>query len=218
MPPADALRQIRTDTHEQVSSRRLAALLAFERAVGFYGWRPWRKQPPPADGVTFTIHRDIGYGLTFAVLVGAIVVEIVVAHLLLQELGWTPVAWMVTALTLYGLFWLLADFNAIRLRSVRLGPDHVDLCCGFRWDVRVPYDDIESVEAIHRVDKDRDRIDLVPFGAPKLLLHLCRPVEVLGAYGLRRRAMRLGLVIDDLRTFQSNLEQRIGGSRSVNDG
>jgi hypothetical protein len=208
MQAVDALRQIRETTRRQVPSTRLAEVVAFERAVAHYGWR-WRTRGQPTDAAMFSIHRDIGYGLTFAVIVGAVLVEIVVAHLLLHEFGWTTAAWIVTVATLYGLFWLIADTNAIRLRRHRLAETHLDLCCGFRWDARVPWDAIESVETVGRVESDRERIDLVPFGSPKLVLHLRHPVDVLGVYGLRRRARRLGLVVDDRARFLEALREHL---------
>ena len=52
----------------------------------------------------------------------------------------------------------------------------------------------------------------VVFGAPRLVLELSRPVEVMGVYGLRRRVDSIALTVDDEERFIEALAGAVGPS------
>ena len=103
--------------------------------------------------------------------------------------------------------------QAIRARTIRLGESSAHMRCGFRWDVDVAYDNIERLDSYSQSDTQKERIDLIPFGTPAYLLHLRRPVEAVGVYGLRRRVQQIGFSVDDMPAFRKCLEERLHDNR-----
>lgn len=66
--------------------------------------------------VPFSMHRRAAYGAVVVALGMASLAELVAVHLLVVR--WSPAgAWALTALSVYGLAWLLADYHAVRRRK-----------------------------------------------------------------------------------------------------
>ena len=93
-----------------------------------------------------------------------------------------------------------------------VGATTLQLRCGFRWRVDVPYDLFTEVRTALNDEPRGERIDLVPFGDPKIILNTRQPVTVEGIYGLRRPTRSLGLRIDDAARFLELLEERRGAA------
>src|SRR5205814_1279247 len=68
-------------------------------------------------------------------------------HLLVQI--WSvKAAWIVTALDVYGALWLIGDYHALRLRPTYAKDGILHLRYGLRWNVEIPFDQIEAVGEI----------------------------------------------------------------------
>lgn len=88
-------------------------------------------------------------------------------HLLVQL--WKPaVAWVLTAIGLYALVWVIADPRALSCRPSRTDADGLDLRVGLRWTMRIPWDDLSRVERISEKSATRSKkiLNCVPFGQP----------------------------------------------------
>lgn len=203
-----ALRQARRTTatdpiealHESAMAslrvRRAADVLASELAVLFYALGSWRSQAHrPEDARAFASLEKSGHGgLVFALLV-LTVVEAVAIHLLLGL--WSPaLAWVFSALSLYGALWLLADYRASVLRPLLVNPDEIWLRAGLRWRARVPRHLLAEVARTAPSSQECAR-SLAFITAPNLWLRFSEPVSLKGPYGLRREVRWVGLIVDD---------------------
>jgi hypothetical protein len=203
---ADVWAVLRQTARSSIPFARLADAAAFEIAVFYYAlfsWKVTRKNTTPG----YSLHRNSGYGLTVLVLLGVVAVETVVVHLLLTDVAGVIVAWLVSLLSIYGAFWLIADYQAIRIRTIRLGENSMQLRCGFRWDVEVAYNNVERLEPYRQSQLVKERVELIPFGAPAFLLHLREPVDAVGVYGMRRSVQQIGFTVDDMPALQKHLEE-----------
>jgi hypothetical protein len=205
---AGALRQIREDAaadpvealHQSARKLlrmdRVADVLASELAVLYYSLGAWRRRPHiPDDTRAFTSHRRSGHG---GLVVGVFVVtaaESVVAHVLLARWSVT-LAWVVTALSIYGALWLVADFRATVLRPLLGNETEVWIRAGLRWRARIPRDQIAGVgrKQSHATECTRSLAFLTP---PNFWIQFSAPVLLEGPYGLRRRVRCLGLFVDE---------------------
>ena len=184
----------------------VSEILASELALFHYAFFGWRKSPPvgPRD---FSHHRTGLSGVLTAGLILATLVEIIPVHLLLHRWSST-LAWLVTALTVYGLFWLFGDFQAMRLRPHRVVDGKLHLRLGLRWSVDVPLADIVRLETLKGNGKPPAKqpdLKAVALGEQRYLIELRRPVFVRGLYGLRREVRSIGFTVDNPARFEEEL-------------
>lgn len=114
------------------------------------------------------------------------------------------IAWTLTVLSLWGLFWLFGDFRAMSLRPVRFGEDALELHVGRRWSARVPFDRIAAIRTVRGAPPPRREVGTlraVVLGDPSLLLDLREPVVAHGPYGLTREVRRIAIAPDDRARF-----------------
>ncbi|HBL29798.1 MAG TPA: hypothetical protein DD490_23425 [Acidobacteria bacterium] len=209
--PGTLFERMRDAAHEVLGSRLAANVLAFEIALGHHAVAGWRAKPV-AGPETFTYHRRSAYGAMIAALLMVTVAETVGLHLLLQR--WSPVAaWVLTALSVYGAFWLAGLYQAVRLRPIRVEADRLLIRTGLTWRVEVPFGEVASLEMLRGgsvLPKQKGLLRAVVLGAPRYLLHLAHPVTAEGPYGLRRRVERIAFTVDEPARFEAALQERVG--------
>ena len=165
---------------------------------------------PPADrgspGEAFSYHRRSGWGAMVVALSLAVAAEATAIHFLLA--GWSlTAAWIVTALSVYGGLWLVADWRATRNRPLAVGDDGLLVRVGLRWTARVPAEAVASARRARpgeALDGERTLSTALP-GPPDVVVELARPVAVAGPFGLDRTVTRLGLAVDEPDAFLAAL-------------
>ena len=199
----DMLERLREAAREILPARRVAEAIAFEMAVLYYSLFSWRRRPQKLSGVqAFTYHRTSGYGaLLFAFLIVTIA-EVVPIHILVTR--WSPgAAWILTILSVYGLFWFLADYRATRLRPILLDDETLCIRTGLRWTIRIPR---AHIVAIHKKAPKSEPFlrTTLPMMKP-LWIELTEPVTAQGPYGIEKQARWISVAVDDAKTFQEKL-------------
>jgi hypothetical protein len=135
------------------------------------------------------------------------IVETVGLHFIVMH--WSAVAaFIITALSVYGLIWLIGDFHAIRLHPVILTYDNLFLRTGIRWSATIPISEIAEVEIGNRKPKKSKTYLRASILYPRVILHLTHPVPVKGLFGMLRHPSQIGLSIDDPELFKSEILKR----------
>jgi hypothetical protein len=191
-------------------------LLTIEFALiflAFFGWFMRYKQVDSHARV-FTYHRKSLYPMVFLVFLLLMIFETVGLHLLIQH--WSPlVAWILTIVSIYGLFWMIGEFNALRLLPIVLSGDTLHLRSGLRWSGSLSLADIVDVQQFKRSDaKSPDYLSFARAGDPQLVLVLKQPARISGLFGSQRQASRIGLFLDDVGAFRSTLDQHRQATQS----
>jgi len=173
---------------------RIARAVAFEIATIYYAFFGWHKPAPRG----FTVHQRSGWGTIAGVFVFLIAIESVCAHLLVQ-LWSVKAAWIVTALDVYGVLWLLGDYQALRLRPTRIEDGVLLLSYGLRWRASIPLDAIASVESIgSEAEWKRDAVlKIAMLDEPRLLIRFKTPQIAHGLAGLTRTIEAVAILADD---------------------
>ncbi|MFA6956703.1 MAG: hypothetical protein WC538_12605 [Thermoanaerobaculia bacterium] len=114
--------------------------------------------------------------------------------------------WLVTALDLYAMLWLVADCRALEANGIRVTGRGVSIRFGIRWEADVEPGAVDRVEAAANGNWDRK---LALIDEPTLVIVMRRPVELRGPYGIRRRASRIGVRLEDSAAFQGALAGRL---------
>lgn len=189
-----------------IGGRVMSAALT-EVALGGLAVIGWRRHfHPPADATAYTTYLRNGYAGTLGVFIGAVSIEIVAVHLLVRR--WSGVAaWLLSALSIYTLAWLLGDYHGLRLNPHVVDNRSLRVRAGLRWRVDLPLDAIERVRR-YRVSDGADVLSLAVLGEPDVVVELDRGVVVRGLFGLRREATALGLSVDDVAGLVADVQRR----------
>jgi hypothetical protein len=147
------------------------------------------------------MHRRSGVVMILGVLAVLSVLEAVAMHLILIRVAPT-LAIVLSALSAYGLLWLIGVAHAVRLAPLRFTPAGIVIERGVFRRVTVPRAAIES--AAPSAGRVGDAIDL-SYTDPNVLLTLNAPVEVHGPLGRTRSSSKLLLSIDDRDAFLAQL-------------
>lgn len=198
----DFVAHLTASLQETLGHNTAARILATEIAILYYAIFGWRVNPDSENSeILFSCHRQSAYGTFVYGFLFLIAIESVALHLLLMQWSATA-AWILTALSGYGMLFLLADWNAIRQRSIVVGKQHLRLRIGLRWCADLNYAQIQNIELIKiRQKNHRDWLDLSLVRDANVVLLLHQPVELIGYYGMRKRACRIALRIDDAEKF-----------------
>ena len=207
----DVLVALRDALREILPARAVADAVAFAVALLHYALLSWRARPDVRPGtVAFPAHRRSGLGAVVAAVGLLGCVEATVVHLALQS--WSARgAWLATALSVYGLLWLVGLYRAVVLRPTLLAGDALVVRVGLLWTATVP---LGSVAGATRATfpypprRSPGYLRAAPFGDPQLLLTLTEPLTVEGPYGRRREVRLVGLAADDPAALLAALEAR----------
>jgi hypothetical protein len=183
------------------SRGRLRAVIATELALigwAVTGWRTPRRAPE-----LFTVHREAGWSSICGVFVALSLVEIPCLHLVVAIVGSTTAAWVVTALSVYGVVWLIGDAHALRHGGIRVDADALDIRVGVRWQGRVPYGTIARVAPANAPPPGAIRAGVA---ITTVVLELTEPVTLVGLLGRRRSARAVALSVDDVPGFEAAVE------------
>jgi hypothetical protein len=200
----DMLERLRTVAQEVLPMRRVAEAIAFEMAVLYYavfgGWR--RRSPSASAAQVFTYHRTSGYGALVFALLMVTAAETIPIHILVTRWSHTG-AWLLTALSVYGLFWFVADYRATRLRPIVLDSDTLVVRTGLRWTVRIPR---AHIAAVHTKAPKAERVlrTALPMTKP-LWIELTEPVTAQGPYGIERQARWVSVAVDEAEEFRKSV-------------
>lgn len=148
-------------------------IVATDIAAIHYSLFSWKKKPPTLKkerGRTFTLHKDGAFLGVFILLVHAMAFEIVGVHLILAKFDHT-IAWIVTALDIYLLLFIVADYQAIRLSPMTVDSKGIHFQKGIRQYGFIPFHDIkeiaENTKNTEEIKKDRKAFSLALHGFEK---------------------------------------------------
>ncbi len=198
-----------------VKHRRARALICTEIAVFYYGLFAWRGGPEQNPKTqSFSYHRKSLYSLFVLALICAATFEGIAIHFLLAQWS-TVVAWLLTGLSVYGLVFLLADFNAARKRTIFIEDDVLVIRIGLRWQTRICIDDIAAITcgAPSKSQQDNAYLKAVLIGDSNLLIELKTENTASGLYGIIRSFDRIGLAVDEPEELRAALNCAIANSR-----
>ena len=165
------LARIEAAAREIVPSRRVAAILASEIAVFYYAFASWKQRRTCRGSRAFSIHEQSGVAALFGMLAGVSVMEAALVHLVVMR--WSvAAAWVLSALSIYGMVWLVAMARAFVLRPVLVQEGELVARSGMMWTVRVPLADDRRGGIGRRRNFD---MKLPPASEPNVVLRLAGP-------------------------------------------
>jgi len=110
-------------------------VLACELTVLRFGLLCWRRVAALPNGARrFSTYRDCGYVALFGVIIFVMLVEVFAVHLLLMHYS-ALAAYIVSALSAYGMLFLVADLSALLKCDTVVFDNNLLLRTGMRWRI-----------------------------------------------------------------------------------
>lgn len=197
---ADRVLRIDSAARQLLGDNLAAGVVASEVTVLSYALSGWRRKPDVPEGArSFTVHQKSGWSSVVACILVLIAAESLGAHLLLQ-LWSRRVAWIMTSLDLYGMLWVLGDFNALRLRPSLVTDDVLQIRYGLRWSLNVSREDIASARPYTAADLEgagrRHTLRVAMIDEPRDLITLRSVAVARGFAGMRKSVTAIAIRAD----------------------
>lgn len=177
----------------------LANVASTEASLFYYTFAGW-KRPNVLQENEFSNYRESGYKSIFVLILFLLPVETFVLHYWLSSYS-IVLAWVLTGISLYSLFFIFGDRNAIRHRPVSVTSSGLDLVTGIRWKVFIPFELIDKVELREADNFSEKFVNLSSFGHGNVVILLKEKIEARGIYGIKKSTDKLVLSIDDKDKF-----------------
>lgn len=184
----------------------LANVAASESSLFYYTFAGWKK-PQALASNEFSYHHKSGYKAVFVLVLFLLPVETFVLHYWLMTIN-PIIAWILTGISLYSLFFIFGDRNAIRHRPIIFEQDSLLINVGIRWSFELPYVLIEKIELREGDEHNEKFVNLSSFGHGNVVISLKDKIEVKGIYGIKKSTDKLVLSIDDKDKFFESLSRR----------
>lgn len=161
------------------------------------------------NGELFSYSRRSGAGPLYAAVGMVALVEAVGLHYLL--ILWLPErwhgwVWLLTALGLYLLVWIIADYRAMKLQPHRIRAGVLELRLGFRWWARLPLDQVTL--AARFGSGDRAEAVLTPRSTrANVVVETAEPFLLHSITGKEHTVRRIAIVVDEPERFVAALHK-----------
>lgn len=183
--------------------------LVLDLSAIYYGLFAWnhKKNTHFENQQTFTYHQKAGYFGVFMMFVHAMLIEIIAVHMLVAQ--WSIAgAWAVTILDIYALFFIIADYQAIRLSPIVCRNNQLLIQIGLRRGMELKISNIKSIQptktnkATRKKEKPCFYITLPEFyeEEPAFEIELHEPVTAYTPLG-KKEITKIYANIDDRQNF-----------------
>lgn len=205
----DFLKNLRNSLYRTFGENRASDLIATEISIFYYGFFGWTSDLEIDNEKAFTYHKRCGYAAVVGAFFFLITLETFSLHLLISR--WSvPGAWVLTALSIYGLVFLFADYNAARKRPILTNDHALQIRIGLRWVVTIPFENISYINTgVETKVDDKDYFRLVLIGSENVIIGVKEPMKANGFYGISKTFTRLGLSIDNKEEFYTLIKEKI---------
>ncbi|MBS1494982.1 MAG: hypothetical protein JST55_15840 [Bacteroidetes bacterium] len=212
----DFIEQLYRAIDKAVNSKIISSIFTTELSIVFYAATFWKNKKEVYLEQSFsTIHKKTGYSVFWFVIILMTIVETFSLHIFIGKYS-NIAAWILTALSFYGVIFLTADFSAMVKRPIIITNDSIYLRSGMRWRVIIPLDKITSLQSIKNFkDDSKEYLNISAVKQPNALLITNKYVEVKGLYGITKHTTKIAFSIDDYNMLDRIYKQNKGYKSEV---
>jgi hypothetical protein len=194
---------IKVIKHEGISN-----ILTTEISLIYFGLFAWRKTKT-RTGAVFYSHKKCWYGSVIGVLSFLSFMETVVLHVLLVHLN-SLLAWIIFAMNLYAILFLLADFNATKRQPHCISDKKLFINVGVRWRSVISLKDIHSVKLTRKDYRGEKSVlrALTLMGHPNVVIVLKKKQMAVGVYGVKKCFDKVAINLDDPRILKKHFRKK----------
>jgi hypothetical protein len=199
----DFIEQLYSGINKALKNNRISAIFTTELSVIYYAVTFWKRTKEVFPKQTFiSVHKKTGYSVFWFVITLMTVVETFSLHIFIGKYS-KIAAWILTALSIYGVIFLIADFLAMIRRPLIITEDSIYLRCGMRWRVIIPFEKISSMQSIKNFkDDSKEYLNISAVKQPNALLITTELIEVKGLYGIIKLTNKIAFSIDNYKLLE----------------
>lgn len=180
---------------------KIPDILSTEISMLYFGLFAWKRPKQPLENA-FTAYKKSGYGSIVGGLAFLSLSEVLAFHVLFMQIS-SIAAWIIFALNLYGIIFILADFNACRREPTYIEDEKLYINAGIRWKAIIPVKDIKSVELSNESSRDKQILRAMTiFSGPNLVIVMEKTHKAEGPYGIRKNFDKVLLNLDEPQRFK----------------
>lgn len=208
---------IRKAVETNLPNNNAIKIFVTEFSMFHYALFSWKKKTQIDHGKAFTYHKKTSVNAVYIMIIHAIAIESIGLHYFLHS--WNPiVSYILLILNIYGILFMLAELQATRLTPFLLTEEHLLLQTGFSSTMYLPLSNIKEIKHYEGPEKfsTKEQKDLYDARVPDLIqekpmfeILLHEPQEVHLIYGLKRKATRIVLNVDEPDNFYHELRRSL---------
>lgn len=150
-------------------------------------------------------------------IVHAMLIEVVAIHFLVMQFSYT-IDWIVTAIDIYALLFIIADYQSIRLSPVVVDSKGIHFQKGIRLFGCIDWKDIKNIskntKTMKEIQKDNKGIAIALHGLEMeksipYVISLNRPVEIYQFFGKRKKIEHIYIKMDEPQQFNEVIHSNI---------
>ncbi|WP_156324494.1 hypothetical protein [Bacillus sp. FJAT-27245] len=194
-----------------MGQRKVLILFATEISVFYYGLFSWKNKNKESE-TAFSYHKNSSYLGEFIMLSHALAIEIIGVHFMMLKINHI-LAWTVTALDVYALLILIADYKAIVQSPIMLTKGSIKIQKGLRATMEIDYNNIESIEVNRSTKEERQKekraysMELGSMMEDKVhyVVKFKEGITMRGLYGKKRNIEKVYISVDEPEKFMKCL-------------
>ncbi|RFU63476.1 hypothetical protein [Peribacillus glennii] len=201
---------------EVFEGKNVLDFIAFDISLYHYGLFSWRSAGrEKVDGEYFTYHKNTGYLAFVIMIIHALVLESVGFHFWIH--GMNPMAsWIMLALNVYGILYILADYQTVKLCPLRIKDGNMTMQIGISRHLELPLELISDIREFEErtISKEEQKkifsVSLAEFipEHPQYEILLKEPVMAGSAYGIKRIIEKIHIRVDDPQAFYRAVKEK----------
>lgn len=208
--------QIEYGIYKVTKYKRFASFMSSELTVWMYSiFAFFRKSEAPEGALAFTVHKEVGYKMIFYLVCMVGLIEVVVVHLLLEDLFSARTAWIVSGLTIYSSFMVIADLVMLEVRPTIIHGDNIFMVVGNRWESKIPIDKITKIEEAKK-SKDREgALNCAIFTSQtNVKITLSEEIVFKTFFGIKKKSDAVVFYVDNGKEFIAAIESKLNDEAS----
>ncbi|MDZ5474506.1 hypothetical protein SM124_22785 [Bacillus sp. 31A1R] len=196
---------------------RLLYVFLSELSVFYYSLFCWRKKVNVPNGISFTYHKKTSVIAVYVMLIHATVIESIGLHYLLHH--WNEIiAYILLFFNIYGVLYFIGEIQAARLTPYLLDDQKLYLQTGLSKSMEIPLENIKELKYFDGPEKFSKQelktmydARVVDFMVEKPMFDLLLKEEQTLSlmYGIKRKANRVVLNVDEPQKFLNEIQARL---------
>lgn len=202
----DALAVMRKTTGSMAVSKKVQAILSTEMAFIYYAIiSNFKSIQKPREKYVFSYHKENGMLGLISILVFILLAETFIIHILLMK--WSIIAaWILTAISLYSLVFLIGHWNASKKRPIILTAEAMKIKFGMFGDMDIPWDKVAAIKYNSNDVEDDETHSFTFLSGHNVIIDLTEPLTLKGLYGADKQVSKIAFFVDDRQAFTNAVQ------------
>ncbi|MDT8978878.1 hypothetical protein RQP50_21810 [Paenibacillus sp. chi10] len=165
----------------------MSSIVSDVRHLIYYSIMIWMKKPGKERGEAFSYHQHSQFKTMAVFLSILLIIEGVLFHFLVQM--WSELAaWILSAINIYGLFYLMALYKSAKYLPHLVVDNRIIIRCGYQNRIEVPLNNVAVIQKAkeismgEKIPKDMHYAVII-CDSPQYEIVLKEPIETKGLFG-----------------------------------